>query len=217
MDVEFQASDFSKLMFKVLDMPDKADPVKQFPKLEKWPQFTEKTGWSILFKNRVFKYIVLMYDKESPFREKFPNLLRRKMEVAKFSKLVENPKMIPEEVNKLFMGKDAKFNAMVVAYVRMHRDAKYSLVFGLDNMYYTDLEKIQNGGKPSREIEITAAQLEKAKADLLNGDDSPQLTEELFAQMEEDRLSNYRPEGIAKTLAAGEDPFEGKEYDSETY
>lgn len=152
-----------------------------------------------------------MYDKESPFLYRVNNILKRKVEVAKYVKLVENPKMVPEDVMDMFSGKDQKFNTMVIAYVRMHKDVKYSLVVGLDNLFYSDLEKIQAGLTPKKPINETQKSLEDAIADLLSNDDSPQLRTELFTLMEEERLSSFRPEGIAEALARGENVFEGKE------
>jgi hypothetical protein len=210
MDLEFQESDFSRLMFPIMKMPDNIDPVKFFPKLQRWQEFYN-TKWPIIKKNKVFRYIVLMYDKESPFLYKVNNILKRKVEVAKYVKLVENPKMVTEDVMDMFSGKDQKFNTMVIAYVRMHKDVKYSLVVGLDNLFYSDLEKIQAGLTPKKPIDETQKSLEDAIAGLLSNDDSPQLRTELFTFMEEERLSSFRPEGIAEMIAKGEDVFEGKE------
>jgi hypothetical protein len=203
-------------MFPIMKMPDNIDPVKFFPKLQRWQEFYN-TKWPIIKKNKVFRYIVLMYDKESPFLYKVNNILKRKVEVAKYVKLVENPKMVTEDVMDMFSGKDQKFNTMVIAYVRMHKDVKYSLVVGLDNLFYSDLEKIQAGLTPKKPIDETQKSLEDAIAGLLSNDDSIQLKTELFAFMEEERLSTFRPEGIAEALSKGINPFEGKEFDYDTY
>lgn len=216
MDLEFQKTDFDKIMFPILDMPDNVDPVKFFPKLQRWEQFYN-VGGDIRRKNKLFRYIVLMYDKESPFRYKVNNLLQRKVEVAKYVKLVDNPKNVPEDVLNVFTGKNDKFNSMVIAYVRMHRDVKYALVVGLDNLYYSDLELIQSGNAPKKPIQETEQALESAVSELLSQDNDPQLQRELFRFMEEERLSTFRPEGIAEALMKGENPFEGKEVENETY
>lgn len=203
-------------MFPILEMPDNVDPVVFFPKLQRWEEFLD-TKWSITRKNKIFKYIVLMYDKESPFLYKVPNLLQRKVEVSKYVKLVTDPKRVPDEILAMFRGNDAKFNSMIIAYVRMHRDVKYALVKGLENMYYKDLEVILSGDSPKKPIEQTEKALETAITELLNQDNDPQLQKELQKYMEEERLDTYRPEGIADMIAEGKDPFEGEEIDSESY
>jgi len=206
MDLEFQESDFSRLMFPIMKMPDNIDPVKFFPKLQRWQEFYN-TKWPIIKKNKVFRYIVLMYDKESPFLYRVNNILKRKVEVARYVKLVENPKMVPEDVMDIFSGQDAKFNSMVIAYVRMFKDIKYALVVGLDNLFFSDLEKVQ-GGTSLKTLPDTQKSLEDAITDLLSQDNSPQLRDELYSYMQEERLSTFKPEGIADMIAAGKNPFE---------
>jgi hypothetical protein len=216
MDIEFQKSDFAKLMFPIVDMPDDVDPVKFFKRLQRWEEYYN-TKWPILKKNKVFRYIVLMYDKESPFRERITDLNQRKIEAARFVKLITDPKIVPGDIMDIMVGMDQKFNTMVIAYVRMHRDSKYALVVGLENLFYADLLKTQAGETPKKPIHETQENLENAIIELLNQDNSPQLKRELFEFMENERLSKYRPEGIADILSKGGNPFEGKEFAYDTY
>jgi len=219
MELEFQASDFSKLMFPILSMPDNIDPIKHFPKLEKWEEFhnpEEKKPWSIQKKNKIFRYIVLMYDKESPFRVKIDSLTRRKVEVSKYVKLIADAKNVPEDVMEIIQGKNERVNKMVIAYARMHRNSLYSLILGLEKQFYGDLLKIEGNTKSDSNISDTQKKLEEKTIEFLNQDNTPLLQDELFAYIEEQRLSLWRPEGIAESISKGEDPFNGKTFPSVT-
>lgn len=218
MELEFQQSDFARLMFRIDEMPDKVDPYEYYPKLKKWTEFAPqkgKKGMSIIFKNRVFKYIVLMYDKESPFRVKISDTMKRKLEVARYVKMITNFNVIDPEVREIIRGENKAVNGMIIAYVRMHRNSQYALVVGLENMFYDGLFLIQNGGTPKKQITTTQRELEDAVTELLNQDNdkSSELRDDLFSYIEEERLNDLRPEGIADIFASGKKPFEGEDID----
>ncbi len=210
MELEFQKSDFEKLMFRVDDMPDKVDPVEYFPKLKKWREFSPQRTWSKTLKNKIFKWIVLMYDKESPFRAKIGDARKRRFEVAKYVKLVTDFNLIDPKVESVLRGNDAEVNRMVIAYARMHRNSLYALVIGLDDMFYEDLFQVKMGNTVKKQITTTQRELETSITELLNQDNDAQLRWELALVMEEERLE-IRPEDIAEIFASGKKPFEGEE------
>lgn len=212
MELEFQKSDFEKLMFRIDDMPDKVDPVEYFPKLKKWPEFSPQLGWTKTLKNKVFKWIVLMYDKESPFRVKTADALKRRLQVAKYVKLVDSFELIDPVVRRILQGDHPEVNRMIVAYVRMHRNSQYALVVGLDDMYYEDLFQVKMRNPVKKQITTTQKELESAITELLNQDNNAQLRGELALVMEEERLE-LRPEDIANMLALGHKPLAKEEID----
>ena len=216
MELEFQASDFERLMFRIDEMPDKADPVEFFPKLKKWQEFGPQKGnkgMSIIMKNKVFRWIVLMYDKESPFRYKVDDAVKRKLEIAKHVKLIVDYNLIDPQVKEIIKGENISVNRMIIAYVRMHRNSHYALVVGLEEMYYKDLLIVQNGESPKKPITATQKDLENAITELLNQDNNKQVREELFSYMEDERLNELRPEGIAELFMSGKKPLAGEAAD----
>lgn len=214
MELEFQADDFKRLMFPADSMPDNKDPLELFPKLKKWPEFAkpEQTkGWSIVKKNRIFRYIVFMYDKESPFRFKINDVIKRKLEVAKYVRLIENLNTIDPEVKDLIRNEDSRVNKMIIAFVRMQRDSQYALSVGLENMFYEDLLRVQQGENPRKPIDQTQKQLEACVLELLNQDNNRNLSDEFFAYIEEERINELRPEGIAELFSQGKPPAKDKD------
>ncbi len=203
------------MMFPVHMMPDNVDPVKYFDKLSKWEEFYYKGN--IPQKNKVFRWIAFMYDKESPFRNKIPDANKRKVEIAKYVRMVTDANKVEDWVLKVLSAKNAQINRMVIAYVRMHRYPKYALTVGLENQFYTDLELTYAGksltGK--RSLTVTQQELEQSMIDLLNGDNNQSMHDSLFAVMEEERLSNFTPEGVAMALESGEDIFATKNKEEE--
>jgi len=210
MELEFQAADFSNLMFDVTRLPDNIDPVKFFPKLDKYEEF-KNTNFPNTKKARIFKYIVYMYDKESPFKTKIPDLYKRKIEIAKYVKLISDPKFVDEAIKKILRSDDYKVNRMIISYCRMQCNPLYSLVEGLNEVYYTDLLSVRNKEETKKPLEKTQAELQKASQELLTQDNTPSLLKSLFDFIEEERINDLRPEGIAEIFSQGKKPFEGEE------
>lgn len=216
MDLDFQKHDFDKLMFPIMGMKENASPVKEFPKLSKYPEFTDFCGskMSTVRRCRIFKYIVLMYDKNSPFISKVPDNNRRKIEVAKFVNLIPDPKVVEESIKNILKNSDEKVNKMIIAFCRMQNDPLWSLVVALDQKYYNELLSIFDNTSDSRlKISETLKELQEAQNELLARDNNPELIKELFDNIEEERVSDLRPEGIAEIFANGDKPFKDYEPD----
>ena len=91
-------------------------------------------------KNRkeVFKYVVALYDKESPLWEKEPEYFPRKVlasEVSELSKFTKNGELT-KETKEILEGKDDKINALIVAYLANIGDMDYSMLINELTMYY---------------------------------------------------------------------------------
>jgi len=210
MEIEIQNKDFDGLLYSVNLLKENTNPLKVFPKLRKWPEFRSCKDPVIKF-NKIFKWIVLTYDMNSPFK-KIDDVIKRKLEVAKYVKLFDDNANIPEDVRKILLNEDKKVNRMIIAYARMHRESKYSLILGLEHKFYEDLLANQNGSttiKPP--LENTQRNLENAITDLLNQDHNTLLKHEFYEYIEDERLDNIRPEGIAQLLADGKVPVTEEE------
>lgn len=206
---ELQDKDFQRMMFPVNVMPDNVSPVDYFKKLQQWKEFNYKST-KVRF-NKIFKWIALVYDMNSPFRIRIEDIIQRKVEVAKYVRLFDNVVEAKEEDRNVLLNKDDKVNRMIIAYVRMHRNSKYALVVGLESQFYEDLYTTQSGKKPNKPLYNTQNELEKAIQDLLANDNNQFLTEELLDYVEDQRISNIRPEDIAQLLLDGKKPISEEE------
>jgi hypothetical protein len=152
-----------------------------------------------------------MYDKNSPYRMKFPDVLKRKIEVAHDCgfETVEGGNF-NSPVEDFLRGKNRVVNQKIIAYVRLHRSYKYSYQISIESAYYNLMLEILGGETKN----ITKArelkdELEDNLLELLNKDNNPYLKDEILRYMENERLQ-LRPEDIAKKLQDGETPIEIK-------
>lgn len=199
---EFSASDFNGLTVNVYQAPKGRDLLKVFPELKLHKSFT-KLMTDGLNKNDVIRYVIYVYDKESPYRKKYKDISRRKIYCALEAgfQLNEN-KEFDNVVEAMMDGRDERVNDMIVEYVKMHYDVKYSYVVMMEAIYYNNLKKaVSDDGKMGKITELTAVQseLEKAQKELLAQDNNRGLMKSLYGKIDNDRL-DLSPEDIARKI-----------------
>lgn len=137
--VNFIDKDFERLYFNVNTIPANNKAIDHFPKLSKYEEF--KTSIKPLSSTQVFKYIVYVYDINSPFVEKFPDLTERKIQSALCAGFEVNKSgfFLPA-VDEMMKGKNTKVNKMIIRYVRLLGEPEYALLVVTNEAYYSKLE-----------------------------------------------------------------------------
>ena len=213
--MEFVKEDFDNLLCNVSDMPIGEIPTSFFPRILDYPEFYKINSEVVQLNfEEVFRYIVYMYDMNSPFRN-IDDLVKRKITAAKYAGFVpghKGGKMVFSDTVKSFLNcENSSFNKMVVRYCRMQRSRKWSLLIAAEVSYHNcllqlmemdqdeeakDTEKKQ---KILKEAQQTEMMLEKMEKDMLNGDDNSHLNNCLYDYIEEeaDRDIMITPEQYA--------------------
>jgi len=203
----FHSKEFSQMMFDPSKLSDGEDVLKFYKELGRHKDFRLNAGDGI-DNNKLMLYIILVYDKNSPYRKKFSDVLKRKVEVAhdvgfktmedgNFESLVED----------FLRGNNRTVNRKIVEYVRMHRNFKYSYLVTIESSYYNLMLDIL-GGETKKIITAKEVQgeLEDTLLEILNQDNNPFLKNEILRYIEDERLK-LRPEDIALKLQNGEPPI----------
>ena len=210
MNLSYHSKEFSQMMYPPDRIPEGSSVLKYYKDLGKIKEFKLDPGPGI-DNDRVMIYILCMYDKFSPYRRKYPDVLKRKIEVAHDVgfKTVEGGNFEPP-VEDFLRGKNKIINRKIVAYVRLHRNYKFSYLVTIDESYYTIMIDILGGEtkKISSAKEIQG-ELEETLLEILNQDNNPYLRDEILRYMEDERLE-LRPEDIAKKLQEGKSPISVK-------
>jgi len=79
---DFRSQDFENLLFPVHTLTMSMNIFDTFPSLLDYDEFGKKLPPEIPI-NKVFKYIVYVYDKKSPFYNQIDDIITRKKEAAK--------------------------------------------------------------------------------------------------------------------------------------
>ena len=208
---QFHDKEFQGMMYQPNRIPEGSTVLSYYKDLGKIKEFKLSPGEGI-DNNKVMMYVILMYDKGSPYRKKYTDVLKRKIEVAhdvEF-KTIEGGVFEPP-IEDFLRGKNRIVNRKIVAYVRMHRNYKFSYLVAIDESYYSLMLEILGGDvkKISSAKEIRD-DLEETLLEILNQDTNPYLRDEILRYLEEERLE-LRPEDIAKKLQNGETPISIKQ------
>ena len=81
MDEQFTSEDFKDLMFNVYEVPKRNLVLNTFPELKKYPEFIADLGALKRHRNKVVRYVILCYDKNSPMH-RTTDLIKRKVNSA---------------------------------------------------------------------------------------------------------------------------------------
>lgn len=193
----FNEKEFLLMMFNVVEVPPQKHVINAFPKLKKVREFLRPL--SSLNKNKVIRYIMFLYDKNSPFRVKYQDVLQRKVEAAKGAGWdTGEGGIFNDDVERVLRGHNTAVNEMIMAFIRLHRNFKYSYMIGLEESFYRMMLEVMSGemGNVSK-MKQTQEELEITMLELTAEDNSPGLRDTFLRYVEQARL-NLRPEDIAR-------------------
>jgi hypothetical protein len=211
MKSQFNEKEFSAMMYNPMRVPEGENVLKFYKDLSKVREFKLDPGEGV-DNNKVMLFIMCMYDKNSPYRKKYSDPLKRKIEIAHDVEFKDiGGGMFESPIEDLLKGKNRVVNNKVVQYVRLHLNFKYAFLVSIEASYYNIMLDIM-GGSTSQIKEARAIQmeLEETLMAILNQDNNPHLRDAILRYMEDERLE-LRPEDIAMKLQKGETPISIKE------
>ena len=195
------------MMFNPLSIPQGKDVLKVHKDLAKHRAFRLNPGEGIN-NTMLMKWIFCIYDKNSPYRKKYSDVLKRKTEVAHDVGFPEMEGGVFEsQIEDFLRGQNRVVNMKIIEFVRMHRNLKYAYFVTMEESYFNIMLDIMGGSvKQLNDARSIANELEETQLELLNQDSNPHIRDELLRYMEEERLL-LRPEDIALKLQNGEKPL----------
>jgi len=203
MNLSFHQKEYSQMMFDASKVPSGSDILKFYKELGKIREFRLNPGEG-LDNSKVMQYVLCLYDKNSPYRRKYPDVLKRKIEVAHDCEFqIETGGNFEPLVEDFLKGKNRIVNQKAVAYVRLHRNFKFAYMVTIEESYYTLMLEILGGEtKKIATAKEIQGELEETLLEILNQDNNPYLRDEILRYMEDERLQ-LRPEDIAKKAQEG--------------
>ena len=203
MILQFNIKQYAQMMYDPTRVPEGTDILKFYKDLTRIKEFKQSAGEK-LDNNMIMQYILMMYDKNSPYRKKYSDVLKRKIEVAHDVGFeVAASGIFEPQVEDFLMGKNDVVNKKIVQYVILHRSYKYSYQVSVEASYAALMLEIQGGEtKNFSKLAMLRDELEENLLEILNQDSNPYLKAEMLRYLENDRLQ-LRPEDIAKKAQEG--------------
>ena len=161
-------------------------------------------------KVRLFSYIVLMYDMNTPLRREIQDLYKRKVYAANLCGIKPNATSgkYREYVENILAGVDRDFNDLIVKYIASFSSPEYKQLMAHVTIQDQMLGKIvaNEADKTVQQMFDTATEKVKELTNLLYGsgerDEVYEARRALYKQVAYD-LSAMRPEFVARAVADG--------------
>lgn len=211
MNWQFNNIEFRGMMFNPSKVSETDSVFKIFPDLSKYKIFRASPGPEIN-NNLVMLFIMCMYDKATPYRGKFSDVLKRKIEIANdVGFKVDDHGEFETPIEQMLKGQNEVVNGKIVEYVRMHRNFKYTYLVTIEASYYALMLDVMSDATAKRinDLRNIQEELEATAMDLVNEDNNPHLKDTVLRYVEEIRLG-LRPEDIAKALKNKKAPVKFK-------
>lgn len=211
MNWQFVDKEFSGMIYNPARIPEGESVFKVYPELKKYKIFQKSPGPE-MDNNKIMLWIFCMYDKNTPYRIKYKDVLKRKIEIAHDVGFeITSSGVFEDPIEDFLKGNNKIINEKTVEYIRIQRSFKYTYFVGIENSYYNIMLEVMNGNtKRIQDLKSIQEELEETLILMLNEDNNPHLRDTVLRYMEEDRLM-LRPEDIALKIAAGEPPISDKE------
>lgn len=141
---DFRSDDFKNLLFPVHTLTMSMNLFDVFPALLDYEEFTKRLPPEIPI-NKVFKYIVFVYDKKSPFYNQIDDLIQRKKEAAKeVDFLLTEDGEFHKTVLEVLNCENKKVNAMILRYCRIQGKEFTNIVASNEAFYQINLKLLSN-------------------------------------------------------------------------
>lgn len=201
--MEFIDSDFNKLLYNFRGVSLEGDPFNDYPELLKYKEFQS----SFLPLNRVcvLRYITYVYDENSPFRD-IPGLYERKRlsAIEAGFELGDNEEF-SKEVEDLIIGNNKKITDMIVRYIQLHYNRKFTYYIYLEDQFEKILKDGISGSENIEKMKKLQKELESVYDEMLYGDTKGDLLKELYKFVQKERLG-ISPEEISEKIKNGVEP-----------
>ena len=200
MKPSFHQKEYSQMRFDPTRVPEGSDILKFYKDLAKIKEFRLNPGEG-LDNTKIMQYIMCLYDYHSPYRKKYNDILKRKIEVANDCEFkIQEDGSFESVVEDFLRGRNKVVNQKIIQYVILHRNYKFNYQVSVETAFVNLMLEIQGGDTDTKSITKLGElrdELESNLMELLNQDTNPYLRDEILRYIEDDRLA-LRPEDYAK-------------------
>lgn len=200
MAVQLKDLDLSRLSYSIYD-EDFVDKLREnIPEFEAYDNKLDSVV--------VFRFIVLMWDINSPLQQmqEYSDYYVRMYACASLSGMPKKKGEFTEEANEIILGKNKLVNDMIVAYVASFGLPEYSLLMAYQALFASEYKKVLlgKGGKDSEKIMTSAsnniASYTRKIFGLGEQDEYSLRKQALYSRLEKEKL-RLRPEQIVREFA----------------
>lgn len=201
--IDFKKLDYSKMICNPMVVPEKKSPEDHYEIFKRYKEFIQDTPE--INRPKLFRYIPLVYDKNSPLREHIDDIKKLKGKAAELAgfRRGDNDRY-SEQIEVLMACKNKVVNDMIIRYITLHKNKLYHRYVLMSEMYFNMSSGLLADATNKSQIEAFASlgdAIDEIQQELLSKDVDLQESFEEYYLSTEIRL---RPEDIAEKLMNGE-------------
>lgn len=207
--IDFKGWKYEKILYlsrreKVLDV---------YPQLKRYPELDPKKykGMRISFE-KVLRYVMYYYT-QNALRDAIPEMIHRKKEAAILAgfEIIRDTGKFSGEVERLIKCENELANQLIIRFLRRSENKKFMLLCGFEEARAKQMLKLVDGiGDKEKEltkvvienVKTLSEDIEDLESELLNQDESPDLMELLYSEVDFTNLG-ISPEDIAESESEG--------------
>lgn len=202
---DFSTEEFGKMALAVHKVPVGKSLMSAFPQLFVFPEFQALLPQE-LKKDVIVRYIIYMYDYQSPLRTKIEDPRTRKINAMLLAgQNMEKTGDFSPEINEVLLNKNETVLRMVFRYVRWTRGDKYSLLVSIQEGKYLAQENLSQGGLGElAKIKTAQNEIDNLVSELLSQDNIGDVKGSFLDYIEYESLG-LSPEEIGEANKKSED------------
>ena len=164
----FKGQDFNDILFPVHTLKRDVDIFSAFPKLRQYEEFNVKLPPTLPF-DKVFKYLVFVYDQKSPYYLQIEDLVERKKQaVIDAGFAPSHKKGFSNYVKQMLNCENDEINKMIIRYCRLQSKDFTNLIASQEAFYQINIQLLKGISKldedPTKSAKLKA-QLDKEAED----------------------------------------------------
>jgi len=187
--------DFSKMRFPIHTLKEAQDPFLVYDEFKKYNEFHQVLP---LPRKKVLRYIIYVYDKNSPLAKM--DLFRAKIKGAELAGFKKEDNKFPEMVENMIVCNVPSINDMIVRYLTLSNDIKFQKYAILKDVYFRISRALLSGEKENiKSLTDTEKEISSTVENMTMGEPAEKLLIRLSKYYLEEKVE-LRPEEIAIKL-----------------
>jgi hypothetical protein len=202
MSIDWKSLDYTKMICNPMVVPEKKSPEEHYEIFKRYQEFIQDTPG--INRKALFRYIPLVYDKNSPLREHIDDIRKLKGKAAELAGFRRTNDRYSEQIEIAIACKNSTVNSMIIRYVTLHKNKLYHRYVVLNEMYDNMSIRLLESQASKSEIEAFGSlgdQIDEITQELLSKDVDLQ---ESFEEYYLENQLRLRPEDIAERLLEGD-------------
>jgi hypothetical protein len=168
--------DFSKMDIRIDLMSDSDDPYFKNQLFQKYAEFNAIIP---LYRRKVLKYIIGVYDKKSPLRNS--DIMKTKKLAAELAGFKKTSNRFERLVDAMMMCEIEQINAMIVRYITTQKDVTYQKYCILQEAYSRAGKEILDGStKDINQFTKIEDELTATQDELIQNDNAEKIKQDLY-------------------------------------